>query len=108
LRDPVGGAVEARRLAWALLFVVLGVLLVGAWLPGSSGWGVGPRVGAATALFVLGGLLLLFPAVHWILRKTTRPEDYDGGCPVGKTCACGHFNFKPRSECRQCGAATGL
>lgn len=66
----------------------------------------GPRIGVATTLLVLGLFILLASNAAWILRKTTRPEDYQGGCPVGARCACGHFNLKPRKACRQCGAAT--
>ena len=77
-------------------------------VPGASGWATAPRVGVATALISLGVLLLAMPAVVWILRRTARPGDYAGACPVGATCPCGHFNFKPRRTCRSCGAATAF
>lgn len=88
------------------LSLALGAVVAAGWVPGSDGWATGPRVGIAMALLALGGLLLALPAAAWLLARTTRPADYRGGCPVGATCACGHFNFKPRRACRECGALT--
>lgn len=104
-----GGAVAAtvnrRAVAWGLVFAAVGVLVLGAWLPGLGGWSLGPRIGAGTLLVVLGAVLVA-GAFAGAIRSRTERLDGKGGCPVGATCACGHFNFKPRRTCRQCGVAT--
>ena len=76
--------------------IVVGALALAAaaaiaspWLPGSDAWALGPRVGMVAFLAMLALLLLGVPAVQWVLRRTTRAEDYAGGCPVGARCACG-------------------
>jgi len=97
-----------RSIAWGALFATAGAVVAGGWMPGSSSWATGPRIGIATLLIVLGLTVVGFAAAPWVLRKTTRPADYQGGCPVGATCACGHFNFKPRKSCKQCGMATAF
>jgi hypothetical protein len=105
----VGASMGLRRsLLWGVAFLAAGAIVAGGWMPGSAEWSQGPRIGIATLLLVWGFLIMGFALSPWILRKTTRKEDYEGACPVGATCACGHFNFKPRKDCRQCGAATGF
>ena len=94
-----------RAIGWGLAFVVSGVVVLGAWLPGSAGWALGPRIGMGTLLVVLG-LVFVAGAFAGAIRSRTEAVDGKGGCPVGATCPCGHFNFKPRKACRQCGAAT--
>ena len=93
-----------RAVGWGVAFLALGILLATGLL--ASAWGAAPRAGVATLFLVLGLVTILAGNAAWILRRTTRPEDYRGGCPVGATCACGHFNFKPRKSCKQCGAIT--
>jgi hypothetical protein len=93
-----------RTLVSALCLAAGALLLAGG--PGAAGMAPGPRVGMGTFLLMLGLLLLAINAMPWVLRKTTKAEDYAGGCPVGARCACGHFNLKPRRACRECGAAT--
>ena len=95
-----------RSSIWGTAFVAAGALVAGGWLPGSAAWQMGPRIGVATFLAVTGLTVIAFALVPWVLRKTTKPADYEGGCPVGATCGCGQFNFKPRKSCRQCGKAT--
>lgn len=91
-----------RTLGWGMAFALLGAaVLAGA---GLSAWSSGPRIGAGTLLLVLG-LVLVVGANAGAIRDRTERLD-SKGCPVGATCACGHFNFKPRKACRQCGAAT--
>src|SRR5688572_6386064 len=94
-----------RAIAWGLGSMAAGALVLGAWLPGSGGWAFGPRIGMGTLLLVLG-FVLAAGAFAGAIRRRTEAVDGKGGCPVGATCACGHFNFKPRRTCRQCGAAT--
>lgn len=88
-----------------MAFLAGGTLVATGALPGSDAWAMGPRVGIATLLLVLGTTILAAGNARWFLRRTTKAEDYEGGCPVGATCSCGHFNFKPRRACKQCGAA---
>ncbi|HUR64256.1 MAG TPA: hypothetical protein VM241_07220 [Candidatus Thermoplasmatota archaeon] len=92
-----------RTLVSALCLAAGALLLAGG---PAAGMAPGPRVGMGTFLLMLGLLLLAINAMPWVLRKTTKAEDYAGGCPVGARCACGHFNLKPRRACRACGAAT--
>lgn len=96
---------NGRTLLWATLFVAGGILVLGAWVPGASGWSLGPRLGLGTFLLVTGFVFLAGSFAGAIRRRTDR-VDGKGGCPVGATCSCGHFNFKPRKACRQCGQAT--
>jgi hypothetical protein len=86
-------------------FLAAGALLLSGRIPGAAGMAEGPRVGMGAFLLMVGFLLLAIAAMPMILRATTRPEDYEGGCPVGARCSCGHFNLKPRRMCRECGAA---
>ncbi len=104
----MAGPVNVKALAWGVAFAILGILVAIGNLPGLGNWGSGPRIGAATALIVFGLTILLVANALWFLRRTTKPEDYRGGCPVGATCGCGHFNFKPRRTCKQCGLATSF
>jgi hypothetical protein len=108
LTTPPGWAraVKWGRTVAAALCLAAAALLLGGSFPGAAGMATGPRVGMGTFLATLGLLLLALAAAPAVLRKTTRPEDYAGGCPVGARCACGHFNLKPRRACRACGAAT--
>ena len=99
---------NVRALGWGFAFVAAGVVVAFGWLPGSAGWSTGPRAGLATGFLTLGVTMILAGNAAWFLRRTTKAEDYRGGCPVGATCQCGHFNFKPRKACRQCGAATSF
>lgn len=102
---PVAGAVNGRALGWGLAFAAAGLVVLGGWLPGASSWSLGPRVGGGTLLVVLG-LVFVAGAFAGAIRARTERLDGKGGCPVGATCACGHFNFKPRRSCRECGLAT--
>ncbi|MEA3202616.1 MAG: hypothetical protein QOI63_282 [Thermoplasmata archaeon] len=94
------------RLGVSALCLAAGALLLSGGFPGAAGMDLGPRVGMGTFLLMLGLLVLAVAAAPWVLRKTTKAEDYAGGCPVGARCACGHFNLKPRRACRDCGAPT--
>jgi hypothetical protein len=93
-----------RSLGWSLAFMAAGVALAAGWVGGR--WSATARLGAGMALATLGFLLAAIPLSVWWLRRTTRASDYEGGCPVGANCGCGHFNFRPRPACRQCGAPT--
>lgn len=95
-----------RAFLWGIGMAAVGALLAAGSFRGSEVLEEGPRIGMGVALAVLGLTILAIGNVGWFLRKTAKAGDYDGGCPVGATCACGHFNFKPRKRCRQCGAAT--
>jgi hypothetical protein len=97
--------VNRRAIGWGSAFVLAGAVVFAGWLPGSAGWSLGPRLGMATFLVVMG-LVILAGSFAGAIRRRTEAVDSKGGCPVGATCACGHFNFKPRRACRQCGAAT--
>jgi hypothetical protein len=97
--------VNRRTLAWGGLFILAGGLLLANVLPGSDAWALGPRLGLGTFLLV-AGLVMLVASFAAALQRRTAKMDGKGGCPVGATCGCGHFNFKPRPTCRQCGAAT--
>lgn len=94
-----------RAVLWGLAFAAAGVLVLAGWMPGASSWQLGPRIGMGTLLAVLG-LLFLAGSFAAAIRARTERLDSKGGCPVGAACACGHFNFKPRRSCKQCGAAT--
>lgn len=100
----VAQSMNGKALAWGLLFLLAGTVVAAGWV--GRAWSTGPRLGAASLLLVLGAVLVIGSNAAWILRRTQ--ADGPGGCPVGKSCACGHFNFKPRRTCRQCGAATDL
>jgi hypothetical protein len=97
--------VNRRALLWGLAFAAAGLLVLAGWMPGSAAWSLGPRLGVGTLLAALG-VLLLTGAFAGAIRARTERHDSKGGCPVGATCPCGHFNFKPRRTCRQCGAPT--
>ncbi|MHB1261781.1 MAG: hypothetical protein ACYC2H_08705 [Thermoplasmatota archaeon] len=96
---------NGRAIGWGLAFLAAGVVILGAWLPGSADWSTGPRIGMGTLLVVLG-FVFVSGSFAAAIRRRTEATDSKGGCPVGATCSCGHFNFKPRKACRQCGAAT--
>lgn len=94
-----------RTLGWGLAFLALGALALAGWLPGAASWATGPRIGLGTFLAVMG-FVLLAGSFAGAIRARTERTDTKGGCPVGATCACGQFNFKPKRACKQCGAAT--
>lgn len=94
-----------RTLAWSAAFLAGGTVAAAGWFPGAASTALGPRIGLA-ALLLTFGVVLAVGAFAGALRTRTMRLDGKGGCPVGATCACGHFNFKPRATCRQCGAAT--
>jgi len=94
-----------RKLLWGLAFVAAGATVALGGIPGSQAWATGPRIGVATLLIVLGLLSFGFALGPWIARRTARPEN-QGICPVGATCECGQFNFKPKRSCKACGKAT--
>lgn len=92
-------------LVWGLLAITAGVLLLLDVLPGASAFAPGPKLGIGMVLLTWGTLLIATPLTAWYLRRTTRPEDYEGTCPVGRVCPrCDAFNFNPRTECRVCGS----
>ena len=93
-----------RAIAWGAAFLLAGFAVLARWLPGAAGWATGPRLGLGTFLLVTG-LVLLAGSFAGAIRARTEASG-KGGCPVGATCACGHFNFKPRATCRECGTAT--
>lgn len=88
-----------------MAFAALGALVLAGWMPGAAGWATGPRLGLGTFL-VVAGFVFLAGSFAGAIRARTERVDSKGGCPVGATCACGHFNFKPKRVCKQCGAAT--
>lgn len=92
-------------LAWGLAWLAAAAVVGLGALPGSDGWGMGPRVGLTVLLGMLGATVALAGNAAWFLGKTTRPEDYEGGCPVGARCACGVFNMSTRKTCKGCKAA---
>lgn len=102
----MAAAVNGRALGWALAFAAASLAILGGVLPGSSGWALGPRLGIGLLLASAALLLLVGSLSSAIRGRTARIEGAGGNCPVGATCACGHFNFKPRKACRQCGAPT--
>jgi hypothetical protein len=97
--------VNRRTLGWSLAFTAAGVVAAAGWFPGADAVATGPRVGLAVLLLMLG-IVLAIGSFAGALRMRSERHDLKGGCPVGAKCACGHFNFKPRVTCRQCGAAT--
>jgi len=97
--------VNRRTLGWALAFLASGVVAAAGWFPGAATLAQGPRIGFTVLLLTLG-LVLAVGSFAGALRMRSQRLDSKGGCPVGAKCACGHFNFKPRATCRQCGAAT--
>lgn len=100
----IGRLVRVATFVWGFLFLVAGVLLIGGWFPGADDAGTGPRVGLGLFLSMLGALTIGIPVITWVIRKTTRPEDYEGTCPVGRVCPdCGAFTFYPRPDCKSCG-----
>lgn len=93
---------NGRGVFWSVALVAAAVLLgTGTVAPGAA---TGPRVGVTAFLAVLGLTVFAVGNVEWFLRRTARPGDYAGTCPVGQSCpACGAFNYKPRRDCRGCG-----
>lgn len=94
-----------RTLGWAAAFALAALALGAGWFPGAQGAAPGPRIGL-TAVLAMLALALAVGAFAGAIRRRTQRLDGPGGCPVGATCACGHFNFKPRATCRQCGVPT--
>lgn len=101
----VGLGVNRRTLGWALAFAVAALVLALGWFPGAATAAPGPRIGV-TALLAMMALVLLIGSFAGALQARSERLDSKGVCPVGAKCACGHFNFKPRATCRQCGIAT--
>ncbi|MEA3190481.1 MAG: hypothetical protein QOD77_1063 [Thermoplasmata archaeon] len=99
---------KLSTLVWGLAWLVAGLAVAFGWVPGADGWAQGPRYGIAALLLVLGVVLIVGANAAWTLRRTAREDGAGGGCPVGATCACGHFNLKPRRACKACGAATSF
>ncbi|MHB8634574.1 MAG: hypothetical protein ACYDBQ_11530 [Thermoplasmatota archaeon] len=91
------------RVAWGLGFVAAGLVVAFGLLPGSHGWAPGPKAGIASVLVIVGVVTASLAMAGWIVRRTEAAGG--GGCPVGASCGCGHFNFKPRRSCRACGLA---
>lgn len=87
-------------IVWGLISLTSGLLIALGAFPGAA---TGPRIGLSMAFFTLALLFLGIPATAWIIKRTTKPEDYKGTCPVGKVCTCGTFNYNPRIICRSCG-----
>lgn len=94
-----------RTLAWAIAFALGALLLAFGWFPGAATAAPGPRLGLTAGLATLS-LVLFVGSFAGAMQARTQQLDSKGNCPVGATCACGHFNFKPRTKCRQCGAVT--
>lgn len=92
-------------MAWGLGSLAVGAALL-ATVPQDPGGALGPRLAMGAFLATLGVVLALGAFAADIRARTARVEGSGGGCPVGATCACGHFNLKPRRQCRHCGAAT--
>lgn len=92
--------VRLSTLLWGLACLILGTLIATGTIPNTA---TGPRIGLSMALYTLALLFLGIPATSWIIKRTTRPEDYQGTCPVGRVCTCGAFNYNPRTICRSCG-----
>lgn len=89
---------------WGTLFLAAGILVAGGWFPGAASASTGPRIGLAGVLLTLGALTVGIPLVTWFIGKTSRPEDYEGTCPVGRVCPdCGAFTFYPKPNCKSCG-----
>lgn len=90
---------------YGAIWITLGILFITGWFPGSDSVADGPRIGLAVASWMFAGLVLGIPLTLWYVRKFTRPEDYDGNCPVGNVCTkCETFNFNPRTKCKDCGS----
>lgn len=88
-------------LIWSTGFILAGIAIALDWIPGNGG---ALRTALAGFLITLGALGIAIPTVTWTVMRTTRPEDYEGSCPVGRVCPdCGAFTFYPRNECRNCG-----
>lgn len=86
---------------WGTACLLLGIFIATGIIPNTA---TGPRIGLSMLLFTMALLFLGIPATAWFIKRTTKPEDYKGTCPVGKVCpACGTFNYNPRTTCRSCG-----
>ncbi len=99
--ERLGPSVRLSTIAWSCLFILAGVAVIAGWLPGNPG---GLRSAIGGVLMTLGALGLVIPLVTWSVLRTTRPEDYEGSCPVGRVCPeCEAFTFYPRADCKNCG-----
>ncbi len=105
MEGAVGDAVNRRTIAWAVGFHLAAAIVALGWFPGADEAAAGPRIGLCAALATMGAILFVGAFTAELQARTAR-LDGKGHCPVGAKCACGHFNFKPRARCRQCGAAT--
>jgi hypothetical protein len=101
----LGAPVNRRTLGWAAAFLLAGLAVALGWFPGADHAAMGPRVGLAAALLTFA-VVLGVGSFAALLRMRAQGSTGTGVCPVGAKCACGQFNFKPRTTCRQCGAAT--
>lgn len=92
---------NAKAVFWFVACTGVAILLgTGTLAPGA---GNGPRIGMTVFLATLGLTILTVGNVEWFLRRTAKPGDYQGTCPVGQSCpACGAFNYKPKRDCRSC------
>jgi hypothetical protein len=88
---------------WGAAFVAAGACIAASVIPGSESWATGPRIGIASVLLLLGFFMIVGPWIAFAVRRASAKEGGGGNCPVGTTCGCGHFNFKPRAMCKQCG-----
>ncbi len=92
-----------KAILWAITLATAATLVETGTILGNSQ--PGPRIGITAFLAVLALTVLTVGNVEWYLRRTTKPADYQGTCPVGESCEdCGAFNYKPRQICRSCKA----
>ncbi len=97
--------VRTGALVWGLFFALAALVVSAGAMPGAASWSAGPRLGITTVFFLLGLLFLVGPLLAGASSRRSRAAG-SGTCPVGATCVCGHFNFKPRLACRACGQPT--
>jgi hypothetical protein len=101
--------VQWKAIWWGAALGATGLVVAFGMVPGSNAWAAGPRYGISALLLTTAAFLFCIPTFGWIGRRTARVEGNGGAnCPVGATCACGHFNFKPRATCRACGQPTAF
>src|SRR5689334_10256504 len=105
MRPALAEGVRLATVLWGLAFAAAGTLVAAGWAPGAATASLGPRLGIAMVLLLLGFALLLGPVIAAMVRRRSAGQT-GGVCPVGASCSCGHFNFKPRAACRQCGKPT--
>lgn len=92
---------RAKTLGWIVGPAALATILAFDLLPGDVAQT--PKFLLIGVLYTISFLVLSVPVTTWFLKRTTRSEDYQGTCPVGKVCPdCGAFTFAPRKDCRSC------